>query len=140
MRFSPPFPTRQSLLLRQASIVLILGWVANDGRSISAQDPTPVEIDYFEKHIRPMLVDHCYECHSSKATTLSGGLRLDTSDGWMRGGDAGPAVIAGRPDESLLLRAIRYDEDVSPMPPSSPLDTKLVDRVAYWIERVAVGP
>ena len=139
MRFSPPCPIRQSLL-RQASIVLILCWVATDDSSISAQDPASAEIDYFEKHIRPVLVDHCYECHSSKSTTLSGGLRLDISDGWMQGGDSGPAVIAGRPDESLLLRAIRYEEGVTSMPPSSPLDAKLVARIALWIERGAVGP
>ena len=127
-------------MLRQVSTVLILIWVGALGTSASAQQPARNDIDYFEQYIRPVLSEHCYECHSAKASTLSGGLRLDTSDGWMRGGDSGPSVVAGRPDESLLMRALRYDEDVSPMPPSSPLDAQMVSRIARWIKRGAVGP
>ena len=60
---------------------------------------TPEGGDYFERHIRPALVEHCYKCHSEDARKLKGGLRLDTRSGWQKGGDSGPAVVPGEPAE-----------------------------------------
>src|SRR5678816_856202 len=68
--------------------------------------PDPAQIDFFEKKIRPVLVDKCYKCHSDKAEKLKGGLLLDTREGIRRGGDNGPAVVPGNLKESLLVDAI----------------------------------
>ncbi len=62
---------------------------------------------FFEAQIRPLLIEHCYRCHSGKKT--NGGLALDTRSGWQKGGESGPAIIPGKPDESLLIQAINYE-------------------------------
>ena len=74
------------------------------------------QIEFFEKKIRPVLVEQCYECHSGQAEKVKGGLLLDTRDGIRKGGDSGPAVVPGEPDESLLIKALRHDEELK-MPP-----------------------
>src|SRR5918992_3468 len=80
-------------------------------------DPPPAQVQFFEKQVRPLLVKHCYECHSAGAKKLKGGLRLDSRQGVTRGGDSGPAVVAGEPEMSLLVRAVRYDDPELQMPP-----------------------
>src|SRR5262245_51604759 len=64
---------------------------------------------FFEARIRPVLVDKCYSCHSSQAEELQGGLLLDSREGLLRGGDSGPAVVSGKPRESLLIQALKYE-------------------------------
>ena len=72
---------------------------------------------FFERSIRPLLVERCYECHSTQAKKTRGGLNLDSRDGWVKGGDRGPAIEPGKPDESLLIQAVRYeDEDLQDAP------------------------
>jgi hypothetical protein len=77
---------------------------------------TPDEQQFFEKQVRPLLIKHCYQCHSSEAKVLKGGLHLDSRAGWMKGGDSGPAIVLGEPDKSLLIEAIRFES--LEMPPS----------------------
>src|ERR1043166_5681747 len=80
-------------------------------RALSAE-PDPAGIEFFEKKIRPVLVEHCYPCHSQGAEKVKGGLLLDTRDGLLKGGENGPAIFEGDPDKSLLIKAVRYtDED-----------------------------
>src|SRR5215467_1846484 len=67
-------------------------------------------IEFFEKKIRPVLVERCYECHSAKAKKPKGGLRLDSRQGILRGGDSGRVIVSGDPERSLLIRAIRYSD------------------------------
>jgi hypothetical protein len=105
-----------------------------------AAEPSVAEADYFERHIRPTLVENCYQCHSALADELKAGLRLDTDTGRRRGGDSGPAVVPGDAEASLLLRAIRYDEDVSPMPPDRQLPAEVVQSFQQWIQQGAVAP
>ncbi|MFN9959366.1 MAG: c-type cytochrome domain-containing protein, partial [bacterium] len=71
--------------------------------------------DFFETHIRPVLVDTCFACHGGGK--ISGQLRVDSRDALLTGGESGGAVVPGKPDESLLIRAIRRHDDVSAMPP-----------------------
>src|SRR5262245_3784517 len=78
---------------------------------------TGEQLEFFEKRIRPLLVEHCYECHAAGAKEIGGGLRLDRHDKRMAGGDSGPALIPGKPQESLIVRAVRYDDDALKMPP-----------------------
>ncbi len=73
----------------------------------AAPAASPSDIAFFEKHIRPALSAHCYECHSAGAKKLKGGLRLDYRGGWKKGGESGRAVVPGKPAESRLIEAIR---------------------------------
>ena len=70
-------------------------------------------VEFFEKRVRPVLAEHCYECHSAEAKKIKGKLRLDSREEMLRGGETGPAVVPGKPDESLLITAVRYhDKDL----------------------------
>jgi hypothetical protein len=96
-----------------------------------AEDQSGAE--FFEKKIRPLLVQHCYECHS--ANKSKGNLRLDLQAGWLQGGDSGPAIVAGRPDESLLISAIRRDG--LEMPPTGKLPDEAIRLFEEWVKRGA---
>src|SRR5512140_2809160 len=75
--------------------------------------------EFFERKIRPILVDNCYPCHSHEATKVKGGLLLDSRADLLKGGDTGPVVVPGRPDDSLLVKAVRYTDDNLQMPPKN---------------------
>ena len=96
------------------------------------------QLEFFESKIRPVLVKHCYECHSADSDEAEGGLMLDTAAGLLRGGDSGPSLVAGEPDKSLLLEALRY-ESVE-MPPEGRLDDEVIADFEKWIEMGAVDP
>src|SRR4051812_16861500 len=100
----------------------------------SAWGQTADGIDSFEKNIRPLLADNCYGCHSSKLTSPMGGLLLDSKAGMLRGGRSGaPAVVPGKPDESLIVAAIRQTGPTLKMPPGRKLDAAQIDAVVEWI-------
>ncbi|MBA4066140.1 MAG: hypothetical protein C0501_20965 [Isosphaera sp.] len=95
----------------------------------------PAGVDFFEKKVRPVLVANCYKCHSAEANRFKGGLAVDTRGGLTQGGDTGPAVVPGKPKESLILKALRHDG--LKMPNDS---TKLPDEVIADFEKwVAMG-
>src|SRR5262245_48225333 len=71
---------------------------------------TPEGVAFFEKRIRPVLVEKCYKCHSADAEKIKGGLLLDTRKGIRQGGDSGPALVLGEPGKSLLMTAIRHTD------------------------------
>jgi hypothetical protein len=108
---------------------------------VAEQKASTEELNFFEKKIRPVLIEHCYRCHSAeaaKAGKLKGGLQLDTRDGIRTGGDGGPAVVPGNPGKSRLLAALRHETVM--MPPSGKLpDSVIVDFVA-WIRNGAPDP
>jgi hypothetical protein len=101
---------------------------------------TPEQEQFFEAKIRPVLVTNCGKCHASTAEKLRGGLRLDTREGLLRGGDSGPAIVPGQPDESLLLRAIRYRDEDLRMPPKGKLSDAVVADFEAWIKKGAPDP
>src|SRR6185369_13358982 len=85
---------------------------------IAGNDPD----DFFERSVRPLLAERCYECHSARSKQLKGALRLDTPETILKGGESGPVVVPGAPDKSLLIQAVRYlDKDLR-MPPKRRLD------------------
>ena len=94
------------------------------------------KVAFFETKIRPILVKHCYPCHSSEADTVGGKLLLDTKAGILHGGESGPALVAGDTESSLLLQAIRYDG--MEMPPEEPLPESVTNDFARWIREGAV--
>ena len=102
----------------------------------AADRDDPASLAFFESRIRPVLVAHCQECHA--ADEVNGGLRVDSGPALLAGGDSGPAVAPGKPDESLLLAALRHDG--FEMPPSGRLPEAVVADFAAWIEAGAVDP
>lgn len=108
---------------------------------VAQQNASTEELSFFEKKIRPVLVEHCYRCHASeaaKAGKLKGGLQLDTREGIRTGGESGPAVVPGKPAKSLLLAALRHETVM--MPPSGKLPDSVIADFAAWIERGAQDP
>ena len=98
------------------------------------------DVALFERKIRPLLARRCYECHSGSAKILRGGLRLDTRAGILRGGDSGPVVVPGRPDESLLIEAIGYESGTIQMPPGGILPEGEIGLLKEWVLRGAPLP
>lgn len=94
--------------------------------------------DFFESKIRPVLVKHCYECHSREFNQAKGGLLLDTRESSRRGGDSGAAVVPGKSSESLILEAIRYES--FEMPPQTKLPEEVIAHFSKWIEMGAPDP
>ncbi len=92
--------------------------------------------DFFESKVRPLLVKHCYECHSGEKT--KGGLSLDSKTGWEKGGESGSAITTGEPDKSLLIAAIRY-QDLE-MPPSGKLPEEEIQVLETWVRMGAPDP
>src|SRR5262249_19599353 len=104
-----------------------------------AAEPDPGGGDFFERTIRPVLVERCYACHSQEAKKVRGGLLLDTRDGLLKGGDSGPPVVPGMPDKSLLLHALRQTDELR-MPPKGKLPEAVVADFARWVEIGAPDP
>ncbi|MCB1202689.1 MAG: PSD1 domain-containing protein [Verrucomicrobiae bacterium] len=99
------------------------------------------DIAHFETKIRPVLVESCYECHSVESGKAKGGLRLDDREAILRGGDSGPALLPGKPEESLLLAAIRHSDPDLEMPPRKErLPEKTLRDFEQWIVNGAVDP
>ncbi|MHC4876469.1 MAG: PSD1 and planctomycete cytochrome C domain-containing protein [Planctomycetota bacterium] len=101
---------------------------------------SPDATAFFEKKIRPLLVKHCYECHSEKAGEQQGGLLLDRRSGWLKGGDTASSVVPGEPDASLLIKAIRYADEDLQMPPEQQLSAKEIGLFERWVRMGAPGP
>ncbi|MCA9037043.1 MAG: PSD1 domain-containing protein [Planctomycetaceae bacterium] len=96
------------------------------------------QIEFFETNIRPVLVEHCYQCHAVESKSIKGGLRLDTAAAIREGGDSGAAIDPDSPGDSLLLSAIRYEG--LEMPPSGRLPDKIIQDFERWIANGAVDP
>ena len=95
-------------------------------------------LELFEDHVRPTLVDQCIRCHGEKKQR--GGLRLDSAEALLQGGDSGPAVIPGDPDASLLVQAIRYDNVELEMPPRGRLAARTIAAIEKWVRLGAHDP
>ncbi|MGV3483541.1 MAG: DUF1553 domain-containing protein [Planctomycetaceae bacterium] len=125
------------MMYKSAVLSLVTLWI------VAAAAGSDVErVAFFEQKIRPVLVKHCYACHSSDAETLKGNLLLDSKAGWERGGDSGEAVIVpGDPEASLLVRSIRHQEGGLEMPPDAPkLSNGEIADIVAWIEQGAADP
>jgi cytochrome c553 len=134
-------------MMTRLSFLLLLGWLALTLASApAAADDRKADdragVEFFEKKIRPVLVQHCYACHSQEAQKkkkLRGGLLLDSKEGWQKGGDSGPVLVPGKAKDSLLLKSLRHETDLR-MPPSRKLPDAVVADFAAWINRGAPDP
>ena len=117
-------------------------------RPVAAEDVTPAnqadnknpsseQLEFFEKHIRPLLVQHCYECHGERS---DGGLQLNSREGLLRGGDSGAALIPGDLNASLLIEAVRYKNRDFQMPPQGKLESAQIAALEKWVEMGAPDP
>ncbi len=133
---SNPAPSEPSMLRLSSSTSTILTAALmlciSTGHRLLAGDA-----EFFEKRIRPVLAAHCFECHSGE--TQESGLRVDSLNGLLTGGERGPAIVPGKPDESLLISAIRHSDTLQ-MPATRKLPQPLIDDVAQWIREGAEWP
>jgi hypothetical protein len=99
------------------------------------------DLQFFETKVRPVLVENCYKCHSVDSEKIKGGLRLDSRESILKGGDSGPAIVPGDPEKSLLIAAVRYTDKELQMPPKN---KKLPDRqiadITTWVKNGAPWP
>jgi len=100
--------------------------------------PTKQGAEFFEKQIRPILVRHCYQCHSGDPKKAKGGFLLDSREGLRKGGKSGQVIDPGHPDHSLLIEAVRYES--LEMPPKGKLAEELIDKLVRWVELGAPDP
>jgi hypothetical protein len=105
----------------------------------TAQPPTKEQVEFFESKVRPILADRCYKCHSAASGAPRSSLALDWRGGWEAGGVRGPAIVAGDPDNSLIIEAIRFEGDVR-MPPDGRLSSEQVADLVAWVRMGAPDP
>src|SRR5262249_10652383 len=98
---------------------------------------SPEQSEFFEAKVRPVLADNCFGCHGEKKQM--GGLRLDSREAILQGGDNGPALVPGKPERSDFLRAVRHDGPLK-MPPKSKLPAEAVAVLTEWVKRGAPWP
>lgn len=116
------------------AMAILLGSVL----TANAAGPTPRQIEFFENRIRPVLVQHCQECHG--VTKQESGLRLDAREFLLKGGDSGPVMVLGKPDESLLIEAVRHESFEMPPAPAEPLSEGDIGALTRWIKMGAPWP
>src|SRR6266566_499090 len=122
--------------MRFWAFVFLIGAIAVCANAALIDDRAGIE--FFESNIRPLLVENCYQCHGEKKQ--KGELRLDSRSALMRGGELGIVIVPGKPDESLLIKAIRYlDPDLS-MPPKKKLSDRQINDLVKWVKMGAPYP
>ncbi|MDB5388784.1 MAG: Planctomycete cytochrome, partial [Planctomycetaceae bacterium] len=121
------------------SVALLFSLFVGISQTSYAADPAAEGLEFFEKKIRPILVQHCSECHSTVGKKR-GGLLLDSREGWLVGGDSGPAIVPGDPEKSLLILAVRQTDKDLRMPPKQKLTDMQIADLETWVKNGAVDP
>lgn len=133
-----------SISLKRARILTAAAATLGGSFVAGAAAPSDLaQLDFFEKKIRPVLSQECYECHSASAKKLKGGLMVDTAEGLLTGGDSGPAIVPGKPAKSLLLITMRHedpDPDLAMPPKKEILSDQVLADFAQWIKMGAPDP
>ena len=133
------------ILPRLCRAVLAILTVAALTQRVSAAKPvkyTPEQIEFFEKKIRPVLVDKCYDCHSEESGKMKGDLVLDSRDGIRTGGERGPGIVPFKPDDSFVILAIRQEGRLA-MPPEKKggrLPDEVIADFEKWVSMGAPDP
>jgi hypothetical protein len=128
--------------MRRHAVALLLFVVAAPLRADQPPSDNPGFV-FFEKKIRPILVEHCYRCHSAEAAAekkLKGGLYLDSKASLLKGGESGPAIVPTRPEKSLLIKAVRYADAEMKMPPKGRLPDAVIADLERWVAMGAPDP
>jgi len=106
---------------------------------IASAQPSTKDVEFFETKVRPVLAQNCFQCHGPQAKTAFGNLRLVSRTALLKGGDSGPALDLGNPEQSLLLRAVRYEGPLT-MPPTGKMKAADIDALAQWVKMGAPWP
>ncbi|EDY17001.1 protein of unknown function DUF1549 [Chthoniobacter flavus Ellin428] len=125
---------------RLLTVAAVLSGVASAGAAVPSD---LAQLDFFEKKIRPVLSEQCYECHSATSKKVKGGLLLDTAEGILKGGDSGPSIVAGKPEKSLLLTSMKHsdpDPDLAMPPKKDQLPAEVIADFEQWIKMGAPDP
>ena len=130
---APPMP---KTTLRSFVLWLLISSLTSLCGQLNAEAPTADQMRFFESKVRPLLVEHCFECHSGRSQ--KGGLRLDSLAGMLRGGESDPAIVPGKPEDSLLMEAVQYEG--LEMPPGEPLSQREIETFEVWIKMGAPWP
>ena len=107
--------------------------------SVYAGESPSEGVEFFETKIRPILIDNCFSCHST-GKKQKANLLLDSRAGMLLGGDSGAAIVPGKPEQSRLLRAVGYDDEVLKMPPKAKLPDSVIADLAKWVKMGAPWP
>ncbi len=113
---------------------------SKDGAAQKPADLSKEDVEFFETHIRPVLVERCYECHSTQAKKVKGGLLLDSQKGVAAGGDNGAVIVPGEVEKSALIQAIRWKDSDLAMPPKARLTAQQVASLEKWVQMGAPDP
>ncbi|MEO7413711.1 MAG: PSD1 and planctomycete cytochrome C domain-containing protein [Opitutaceae bacterium] len=127
------------------TVVVLAGFSGLDASSAEAGAQKPAELtkentEFFESRIRPVLVERCYECHSTQAKRVRGGLLLDSQPGIAEGGANGPVIVPGDLENSPLIHAIRWTDSDFAMPPRDKLTAQQVENFEQWVKMGAPDP
>lgn len=126
-----------TLRLQQIGLIVVLLALM----PVAARGADRKEIEFFETRVRPVLAEHCYKCHSATSEKVKGSLRVDSLDGLLKGGESGPAVVPGKPEKSLLIKAVNHDPAAElEMPPKEKLSAGAIADLSAWIKRGAPWP
>ena len=121
-----------------AVLSVVAALVVGVGAGAQPGGPSPEQVEFFETEIRPLLAEQCLQCHGPALETPFGGLRLDSRDGLLAGGDSGPAVVPGDPAASALVQRVQGRPVL--MPPTGALDPSAVESLIAWVEMGAPWP
>ena len=118
--------------------IVVCLWLCGSASALPATEDA--NTDFFTSKVEPLLREKCLVCHSHEARQMEGGLTLDSKSGWKSGGDRGPAIVPGKPDESLVISAVRYEDSDLQMPPEEKLSDAEIAILVDWVRRGASDP
>src|SRR6266404_7634715 len=128
MQSNPKAPTRlETMRLILLIVSLIVSTIVQEAEALVNED-----LRFFDEKMRPLIEEHCFECHSHRSGKMKNGLTLDSRDGWATGGTSGPALVPGDPEKSLLIKAVRHSDPDLKMPPKRKLADLEVELLEEW--------
>ena len=125
----------RALILKTIALGFLLALLPARIVALRAAEPAAEDLEFFEKRVRPILAEHCGECHAGAGDKVKGGLNLGSRETILQGGDSGPAAIAGDPEKSLLVQAVGYDNEQLQMPPAGKLPPAAIADLRDWVRR-----
>src|SRR5882724_3834786 len=124
-------------MLRSFSLAALMLWFPCLVRGADTNGTaTKQQIEFYESRVQPILSENCYQCHSHQAEKIKGSFVLDTREGLLKGGETGPAIVPGEPEESLLIKAVRHTDEDLQMPPKKTLPA---EQIATLVELIKMG-
>ena len=129
---------KKSLLIPQLAAICVVALTGFLNAAVSVQI-APEQLEFFENKIRPILANHCLECHSGEKGKIKGGLNMDSKEDVLKGGDTGPALEAGNVKGSLIIKAVTWEDDLQ-MPPKKKLSDEQIADLKKWISIGAPDP